>query len=241
VAGARWQHAAVVGYGFDLVHVPRGLGRDERRAAVARAFEELEPIDEAERTQRVTMPPSPEQSRLAGLLKLRFPRLRVTHESASHIELTERNLWTQISIFENAAGIGMHPGGFSAAKYIEAARLAWDCLGLLEREASFATYDPQLGRVLDLATDFETMLAVLSGERTVKKYREMVALAEQSYSNQVAVATKAGSGKPYSATARYVAGDLVEHPKFGAGVVQAVAPARVTILFDTGTKVLVSG
>jgi hypothetical protein len=230
-----------VGYGFDLVHVPRGLSPDERRAAVARAFEDFKPLDEAERTQRVTMPPTAEQSRLAGLVKLRFPRLRITHESASHIELSERKLWTQIMIFEHAAGIGMHPGGFSAAKYVEAARFAWDCLELLEREGGFATYDPQLGRVLDLSTDFERVLATLSGETAVRKHRELVALAEQSYSNQLAAATKAGAAKPYSAKTRYIAGDLVEHPTFGAGVVQAVAPARVTILFELGTKVLVSG
>ena len=46
----------------------------------------------------------------------------------------------------------MHPGGFSAAKYIEALRFAWDCLQLLEREGSFATFDTQAGPWLDLHT-----------------------------------------------------------------------------------------
>jgi hypothetical protein len=50
------------------------------------------------------------------------------------------------------------------------------------------------------------MLATLSGESAVKKYRELVALAEQSYSSQLAAATKAGAAKPYSARTRYVAG-----------------------------------
>ncbi len=232
-----------MGYGFDLVRVAPGLGLADRRAAVARAFEERERVvtDEAERTRRYTMPPSAEQSRLAGLLRARHPELRVTHESANHIELGERRLWVQISIFEDAAGIGMHPGGFSVAKYVEAARFVWDCLELLEREGSFATHDPQLGRVLDLSSDFEAVLATLAGDAAVKKHRASVARAEQSYENQVATAAKAASARPYSAKETYAVGDLVAHPTFGVGVVRAVSQKRMTILFETGTKVLVCG
>lgn len=101
--------------------------------------------------------------------------------------------------------------------------------------------DMQLSRVLELSTDFEAVLAILSGERTVKKYRDLVARAEQSYPNQIAAAAKAGPAKPYSAKAIYTIGDLVEHPTFGAGVVRSIAGSRVTILFSMGTKVLVCG
>jgi len=190
---------------------------------------------ETERTKRRASPPSDEQSRLAALLQARFPQLRATHASASHIELDDRALWIQVSIFQDAAGIGMHPGGFTTAKYIEALRFAWDCLEILEREGGFATYDTQVGRVLHLASDFEAVLATLAGDAAVKKHRR----AEDSYEARLAAAT--GPAKPYSAKATYAIGDRVEHPTFGAGVVRALAPSKVTVLFEAGTKTLVCG
>jgi hypothetical protein len=228
-----------MGYGFSLVRVPSGLGPNERRAAARRRLDEEEcsVVSDDERAQRRAMPPSAEQSRLAELLRAKFPKLRVTHASANHIELTQRALWVQVSIFEDAAGIGMHPGGFSTTKYIEALRFAWDCLELLEREGGFATYDSQCGRVLDLATDFETVLVTLAGDRAVKKHRDAVARAAESYESLLASAN--GPAKSYDATATFAVGDLVAHRTFGAGVVRAVAPPRVTILFQAGTKVLV--
>lgn len=197
-------------------------------------------IDADERARRLTQPPSSEQTRLANLLTARFPQLRIDHESANHVELSDDDLWTRISIFENVAGIGMHPGRFTAAKYVHALQLAWACLELLEREGGFATYDTQVGRVLDLSRDFEVVLATLAGAAAVKKYREAVARAEQGYEHQLEQATKAGAtAKPYSAKATYAVGDIVEHSTFGTGVVRAIAKSRATIQFEQGTKVLV--
>jgi hypothetical protein len=43
---------------------------------------------------------------------------------------------------------------------------------------------------------------------------------------------------PYSMEGRYRAGDLVEHPLFGLGVVRSVAPGKAEILFASGRKLL---
>ncbi len=50
-----------------------------------------------------------------------------------------------------------------------------------------------------------------------------------------------GAKTTYSATAKVAAGDVVEHPKFGAGVVLAVEPGRAHILFESGARKLVAG
>lgn len=47
--------------------------------------------------------------------------------------------------------------------------------------------------------------------------------------------------KPYAATEKVAIGDVVDHPKFGAGVVTGVEAGRANILFESGTRKLVSG
>lgn len=58
---------------------------------------------------------------------------------------------------------------------------------------------------------------------------------------KTAIAAATGAKKPYSATAKVAVGDLLEHPKFGVGVVTAVDPGRAHILFESGTRKLVCG
>lgn len=62
---------------------------------------------------------------------------------------------------------------------------------------------------------------------------------ESAWSEAVAAAT--GEKKPYAATERYEVGALVEHPKFGVGVVVGKEPGRANILFESGARKLVSG
>lgn len=50
-----------------------------------------------------------------------------------------------------------------------------------------------------------------------------------------------GTKTTYSATAKVTAGDVVEHPKFGAGVVLGVEPGRAHVLFESGPRKLVAG
>lgn len=57
-------------------------------------------------------------------------------------------------------------------------------------------------------------------------------------------AATADAGKPrhkYSATERFERGELVEHPKFGVGVVMGTEPGKAVILFESGVRKLVSG
>lgn len=49
-------------------------------------------------------------------------------------------------------------------------------------------------------------------------------------------------GRPYVVTETFVVGDVVEHVKFGAGIVEAVvSPTKVNIFFRDGEKILVHG
>ena len=47
--------------------------------------------------------------------------------------------------------------------------------------------------------------------------------------------------RPYVATEKVAIGDVLTHPKFGAGLVTAVEAGRATILFEGGAKKLVVG
>lgn len=69
-----------------------------------------------------------------------------------------------------------------------------------------------------------------------------VAAASSDWKTALATAEKSGRGRAaYSATSKVAAGDVVEHPKFGAGVVLAVEPGRAHILFESGARKLVAG
>lgn len=56
-----------------------------------------------------------------------------------------------------------------------------------------------------------------------------------------ALAAAQGGRTTYAATAKVTAGDVVEHPKFGPGVVLGVEPGRAHILFESGPRKLVAG
>ena len=58
---------------------------------------------------------------------------------------------------------------------------------------------------------------------------------------KTALAAAKGARTTYAATAKVVAGDVVEHPKFGPGVVVSVEPGRAQILFESGARKLVAG
>lgn len=58
---------------------------------------------------------------------------------------------------------------------------------------------------------------------------------------KTALAAAKGARTTYSATAKVAAGDVVEHPKFGPGVVVGVEPGRAHILFESGSRKLVAG
>ena len=55
------------------------------------------------------------------------------------------------------------------------------------------------------------------------------------------VEASGGAVKPYAVDAKVSSGQLVEHAKFGVGVVMGTEPGRCTILFETGTRKLIAG
>ena len=63
--------------------------------------------------------------------------------------------------------------------------------------------------------------------------------AGSDWASAVADATK--QRKRYSADASFARGDLVEHPKFGVGVVTGTEPGKAVILFESGVRKLVAG
>jgi hypothetical protein len=44
--------------------------------------------------------------------------------------------------------------------------------------------------------------------------------------------------KPYSVKTTYAAGDLLQHPKFGNGVVVSIEPTKIDVLFEDGPRKL---
>jgi len=56
-----------------------------------------------------------------------------------------------------------------------------------------------------------------------------------------AVADKTKEKRKYAADQRFAAGELVEHSKFGVGVVTGTEPGKAIILFENGVRKLVAG
>ena len=56
-----------------------------------------------------------------------------------------------------------------------------------------------------------------------------------------AVADKNKPRRKYAPAERYAHGELVEHPKFGVGVVTGTEPGKAVILFESGVRKLVAG
>ena len=63
---------------------------------------------------------------------------------------------------------------------------------------------------------------------------------EAEWNTQIAAAAaKGGKGKEYSTTGGFRAGDVLNHPAFGVGVVQRLTgPGKVLVLFRDGARTL---
>lgn len=53
-------------------------------------------------------------------------------------------------------------------------------------------------------------------------------------------ADKSKPRRKYAADSRFERGELIEHPKFGVGVVTALEPGKVHILFESGSRKLIA-
>jgi hypothetical protein len=80
-----------------------------------------------------------------------------------------------------------------------------------------------------------------TGDKAIGRTSGSVPAAAGGTEWKTALAAAKGAKTTYSATAKVSAGDVVEHPKFGAGVVLGVEPGRAHILFESGPRKLVAG
>lgn len=58
---------------------------------------------------------------------------------------------------------------------------------------------------------------------------------------EIALGDPARPRRKYAAGDRFARGELVEHPKFGIGVVTSSEPGRISLLFESGPRKLVAG
>lgn len=80
-----------------------------------------------------------------------------------------------------------------------------------------------------------------AGDKAIGKTSGSIPAAAAGSEWKSALASAKGARTTYSATAKVTAGDVVEHPKFGPGVVMSVEPGRAQILFESGARKLVAG
>jgi hypothetical protein len=80
-----------------------------------------------------------------------------------------------------------------------------------------------------------------SGGKPIGRTSGTVPAAAASSEWKVQLAAAKGARTTYSAAAKVTAGDVVEHPKFGSGVVLGVEPGRAHVLFESGARKLVAG
>ena len=74
------------------------------------------------------------------------------------LELSDEELGLQVTLFDDTASVSIAFGTSEAHSAELRLGAAWECLRLLEREGGFSTYDPQIGKILRLDTDFQTAL-----------------------------------------------------------------------------------
>jgi len=76
-----------------------------------------------------------------------------------NVELNDDQHSLQIVLFDDEAGVSFSFTG-KGEDCTAAVRVLWGCLQVMESQGGYRTYDPQMGRVLDLHSDFD---AVRSG------------------------------------------------------------------------------
>jgi hypothetical protein len=159
-------------YSFDLIHLPSNV---DRKAAYRSALEAAEsfvldddpgPIDPAREKAKAVLaqaliaaypslrPFERNYARLAERLSLDEAEARRLHRN---IELNNEARTIQITLFDDTAGLSFSPDG-SAAECRAQLQHVWDCLKIMQAQAEFSIVDAQLGRVLDLSSDFEDVL-----------------------------------------------------------------------------------
>lgn len=163
-------------YAFDLIRLPAGPDRDQ---AHRQFLKEKERADNGAADSRDPGPLDPakeeRKQRIVTALTSRNPDLRkfernyakiaasrsVSEAEARRlfrdIELNDERNYIQINLSDDEGSIGFSPEGRGEA-CAKSVRTLWDCLRVLESEAGYAVYDLQLGKILDLESDYDTLV-----------------------------------------------------------------------------------
>lgn len=184
------------------------------------------------------------------------PRFLLLNAYAELAEGTVAGVWTADyflkkveRILEGAKGaldaqtkdlLGFAGSILAAAKGDDAKRLA-EIRARLGVEAASAKRDERAGLRL---RRFEREVTKELHDRTVDnaplgERASHAASASTGNAWEVAVADAKKPRTRYAPTSKLVKDELVEHPKFGVGVVTGLEPGRATILFESGARKLV--
>jgi hypothetical protein len=168
-------------YVFDLVRLQPGL---DPEVAYRKQSKETEEELRKSGGDQGPIDPRKEQAKqqLARALVTRHPSLRIAQPDFAElarrhdidvsearrrfrdIELNEERGSFQITLFDDAAGVSFSfSGAFEECR--NAARLLWDCLQILHSQGGFSAFDPQVGKLLNLDSDFDLVLKAACGRR----------------------------------------------------------------------------
>ena len=78
------------------------------------------------------------------------------------IELNDERHSIQITLFDDAAGVALSPSE-TVDECTRAMTLLWDCLEILHSRGGFSAFDPQVGKLLNLDSDFDLVRATVCG------------------------------------------------------------------------------
>ncbi len=168
-------------YAFDLVHLPPGVDREEAyehmQQQKANSFEHLSrsqrlgPIDPAKEEVKRRLAAALQQ-RHRSLKTFEFDYSRIAQSEGisesearrlyRHLELNDPQLSIRILLFDDEAGTEFAFSG-DAGGCANALRELWDCLEIMESAGGYSTHDPQLGKFLDLKSDFGLVLKSVCG------------------------------------------------------------------------------
>lgn len=166
-------------YSLDLVRLPTDV---DPEAAYEKHARETEEKLRRTRGDQGPLDPGKEQRKqdLARALVTRHPNLRVARRDFAalatlhdieiseaerrfrDIELNDERHSIQITLFDDAAGVALSPSE-TVDECTRAMTLLWDCLEILHSRGGFSAFDPQVGKLLNLDSDFDLVRATVCG------------------------------------------------------------------------------
>ena len=130
---------------------PRNSSRQEKNRALAKALTDAHPaLKQAGGNYEEVV-----ASSSIGQVEAR--------RQSTHLELNDLDLGLQIMLFDDTASVAIPFWRSEREKAKNTLRAAWECLLVLESQGGYSVYDNQVGKVLDLGSDFDTVLDGYAG------------------------------------------------------------------------------